>query len=63
MQRCRLTVNTENPFDCPDGCVFFEERAVSGAGWVQPSGERMTNTADALNTLPPAKRKLRRKKR
>jgi hypothetical protein len=63
MQRCRVAANTEDPFACPEGCLFFEPRAVSAAGWVQPSGQPMTNTADALNALPPAKRKRGRKKR
>lgn len=31
--RCRLDVNETNPFACPDGCLFWEERRVSGAGW------------------------------
>ncbi len=21
------------PFDCPDNCIFFEPRAISGVGW------------------------------
>lgn len=63
MQRCRLAVNSENPFGCPADCLFFEDRAVSGAGWTQAPSQPMTNTADALNALPPAKRKARRKKR
>ena len=64
MQRCRLSVNEENPFACPEGCLFFEPRKVSAAGWVQPPSEPMTNTADALHALPPeGKRKRGRKKR
>jgi hypothetical protein len=64
MQRCRLSVNEEGPFACPEGCLFFEPRAVSGAGWTQPSNQPMTNTADALHALPPeGKRKKGRKKR
>lgn len=62
VQRCRLAVN-EEPFACPDGCLFFETRALSGAGWVQAPAEPMTNTADALNALPPLKRKKPRRKR
>ncbi len=34
LERCRLGANTELPFGCPDGCVFYEPRKVSGAGWV-----------------------------
>lgn len=34
-ERCRLEVSiTEPRFDCPEGCIFFEERRVSGPGWV-----------------------------
>lgn len=63
MQRCRLAVNSDNPFACPADCLFFENRSVSGAGWTQAPSQPMSNTADALNALPPAKRKARRKKR
>jgi hypothetical protein len=21
------------PFDCPENCIFFEPRAISGVGW------------------------------
>jgi hypothetical protein len=63
VERCRLSVNGEDPFSCPPDCLFKESRAVSGAGWVQAPGERMSNTADALNALPPEKRRRPRKKR
>lgn len=33
VQRCRLGVNLEAPFACPDDCVFLEARAVSETGW------------------------------
>jgi hypothetical protein len=33
LQRCRLTVNQEMPFACPDDCLFFEPRSLSNAGW------------------------------
>lgn len=62
LQRCRLAVNAE-PFSCPEGCLFFEDRAVSGAGWAQAPSTAMSNTADALNALPPVKRKKPRRKR
>jgi hypothetical protein len=61
--RCRVSANLEEPFGCPEGCIFFEPRALSGAGWAQPSGQPMSNTADGLTALPPAKRKRGRKKR
>jgi hypothetical protein len=28
-----LGVNEEMPFACPEGCLFFEPRAVSDTGW------------------------------
>jgi hypothetical protein len=63
MQRCRLSVNDEQPFGCPAGCLFFESRPLSGAGWAQPPVERMSNTADALNALPPQPRSKKGRKR
>ncbi len=33
VQRCRLGVNEEAPFACPEGCLFFEPRHLSDAGW------------------------------
>ena len=33
MQRCRLGANEPMPFACPEGCLFFEARRISGAGW------------------------------
>lgn len=33
MQRCRLSAAESMPFACPDGCVFFEPRSLSNAGW------------------------------
>ncbi len=33
--RCRLGANEEVPFACPDGCLFFEPRHVSDAGWTR----------------------------
>lgn len=65
LRRCRLSVNEEDPFGCPDGCVFFEDRVVPQAGWtVSPPSTPMTNTADGLNSLPSqGKRRIRRKRR
>ena len=34
LQRCRLGANADLPFACPEGCLFYEPRNVSGAGWV-----------------------------
>jgi hypothetical protein len=33
VDRCRLGVASEVPFDCPHDCVFFEARAISDTGW------------------------------
>jgi hypothetical protein len=56
-QRCRVDANTDVPFACPDGCLFFEPRAVSAAGWAQAPSVPMSNTADGLANLPPQKRR------
>jgi hypothetical protein len=34
LERCRVDANEEIPFACPEGCVFYEPRKVSSAGWV-----------------------------
>jgi hypothetical protein len=33
LERCRVDANEQIPFACPDGCVFYEARKVSSAGW------------------------------
>ena len=33
LERCRVDANGHLPFSCPDGCVFYEARKVSSAGW------------------------------
>jgi hypothetical protein len=33
LERCRLGANDTLPFACPEGCVFFERRRTSSAGW------------------------------
>lgn len=63
VQKCRLGTNTEDPFACPEGCLFHETRAVSDAGWAQAPAERMSNTADGLAALPPEKRRKPRRRR
>jgi hypothetical protein len=63
VQRCRLAANLDGPFACPADCLFFEDRALSGAGWAQAPAEPMSNTADALNALPPPRRKKPKRKR
>lgn len=39
IERCRLSANEALPFACPEGCLFYERRWTSTAGW-QVSGER-----------------------
>jgi hypothetical protein len=63
LQRCRLSVNTEDPFACPTDCLFKESRTLSGAGWTQAPSERMSNTADGLGDLPQQKRKRPRRRK
>ena len=36
VERCRIGANELLPFACPDGCVFYEARKVSSAGWQVP---------------------------
>lgn len=39
IERCRIEANQSLPFACPDGCLFYERRGVSSAGWIQaPKG-------------------------
>jgi hypothetical protein len=33
LERCRVDANEQLPFACPEGCVFYEPRKVSSAGW------------------------------
>jgi hypothetical protein len=41
LERCRVDANEPLPFACPEGCVFYEPRRVSGAGWqVAPDPRR-----------------------
>lgn len=64
LQRCRLSVNEEHPFACPDSCLFFEPRPIMGAGWTPAPETPMSNTADGLAALSPEpKRRLRKKRR
>ncbi len=41
VQRCRVGAAEQAPFACPEGCLFFESRSVSNAGW-----ERFEDTGD-----------------
>jgi hypothetical protein len=40
IERCKLGANQPLPFTCPDGCVFYEPRRVSSAGWQVPKDGR-----------------------
>jgi len=33
LEWCRVGANEQIPFGCPEGCLFYEPRKVSGAGW------------------------------
>ena len=33
LHRCRLGVNEDMPFACPEDCLFFEPRHVTDTGW------------------------------
>ncbi|MGH9029747.1 MAG: hypothetical protein ACRDV4_09055 [Acidimicrobiales bacterium] len=33
LERCRVDANEDIPFACPEGCLFYEPRKVSSAGW------------------------------
>jgi len=63
LRRCRVSAASEDPFECPEGCLFFEDRAVSGAGWTQASTAPMSNTADGLLGLPAKQKKRKGKKK
>lgn len=36
LERCKVGANEQLPFACPDGCLFYEPRRVSSAGWQVP---------------------------
>ena len=33
VQRCRVDAAEPMPFACPEGCLFFEPRSITDAGW------------------------------
>lgn len=33
VQRCRVDAADDMPFACPEGCLFFETRSITDAGW------------------------------
>jgi hypothetical protein len=42
LERCKMDANDPLPFGCPDGCLFYEPRRVSSAGWQVPRDEDPT---------------------
>lgn len=36
-ERCQLGAAELVPFACPDGCLFYERRKTSSAGWQVPT--------------------------
>jgi hypothetical protein len=62
LRRCRVGAAQGEPFACPDGCLFFENRVLSTAGWTQGPERPMSNTALGLVGLPSA-RKAKKKGR
>jgi len=44
IERCKVGANEELPFACPDGCLFYEPRKVSTAGWQIPKQRRGPGT-------------------
>jgi hypothetical protein len=40
VERCRMDMAQAVPFDCPDHCIFFEDRGVSGTGWTVDPNQR-----------------------
>ncbi len=63
VQRCRVGASEDDPFACPEGCLFFEPRSVSAAGWVPAPTEPMSNTAHGLPDPAAPKRRGPRKGR
>ena len=45
LERCKVGANDPLPFACPAGCVFYEARTVSSAGWQVPRSEDGTTGA------------------
>lgn len=33
LERCKVDANEHLPFACPEGCLFYEPRRTSAAGW------------------------------
>lgn len=63
VQRCRINVNQDNPFACPEDCLFFESRKVTSAGWTTSNSEPLSNTGQGLIGLPASSSKRGKKGR
>jgi hypothetical protein len=50
LERCKVGANDPLPFTCPDGCVFYEPRKVSSAGWHVPTGREPPETPETRET-------------
>ena len=44
IEKCRLDMAQVIPFDCPENCIFFEPRAISGVGWAVEEPENGETT-------------------
>ena len=44
LERCKIGANEPLPFTCPEGCVFYEPRKVSSAGWHVPRSDEDPKT-------------------
>jgi hypothetical protein len=40
VQRCRVDAAETMPFACPQDCLFYEPRTITGAGWTLGPGDR-----------------------
>ncbi|HUS61708.1 MAG TPA: hypothetical protein VMY34_05895 [Acidimicrobiales bacterium] len=40
LERCRLDAAEDEPFACPEGCLFFEPRRISQAGFDVAEADR-----------------------
>lgn len=48
VQRCRVGAADVAPFACPEGCLFFESRSITDAGWQR--FEQLGDTPDDPDT-------------
>ena len=53
IQRCRLDANETDPFACPEGCLFYERRGISAAGWQVGEAEQPPRSSDPGGDVHP----------